>query len=195
MLARAYLPSAVWRCLMAKKATSARRRKQLFDFAERQARNKSLKSLDGFWGDGPPKGSPIDNPGIWDAMARSALRLEGDDPFVSALRAAFAKFGLDPADPSSWRQLLMMFAFVEFGTNPRRKRGAPKKWNEDRLSALRVAAEEIKSNCPHQRVADSEIARLLARKGKFVSLKPEVGAGREGLRKALRVARRSLGRN
>jgi hypothetical protein len=77
--------------------------------------------------------------------ADEALRLnlgELDEP----IEKAFAVFGYDPNNPFDWRKLIWHFAFAHFP--PARKKGAPKKWNDDRWCKLLSDLGEVKAFRP-----------------------------------------------
>ena len=159
------------------------------------ARNrKSDFSLQQFLGNGPPSGNSFDNPHLWDTFARNALRLNDENLLgtTAALRNAFEEFKLDPVDPYSWRILLSMFVWVEFGKRPRGKAGAPKKWNKERLAELRAALAQVQAQAANATLSDKEAARQLARDPRFGAKGSDATAGSEGLRKAIRKARRDL---
>jgi hypothetical protein len=181
-----------------KKDSTAARRKKLFNnerifewYLSCLEPQKFQKFLGGgatqeLLGHGPPSGNSYDNPELWDTWARDALKLDGDDVISDALRTAFYKFNLNPVDPYSWRMLLSLFAYVEFGKRPRGKAGAPKKYDKERLAELLAAAKTIGTG-----LSDKEIAGRLARDPRFATKKPTGAGGREGLRKAIRKARRN----
>ena len=171
-----------------RKDSRAKRRKQLINSATRK--RETDFALRKFLGDGPPSGNSFDNPHLWDTLARAALKLDGDDFTSAALRTAFDEFKLDPADPYSWRILVSLFAYVEFGKRPRAKAGAPKKWNKELLAELRAAVAQMQAG--NAGMADTEMARRLALNPRFGTKVSGAAAGREGLRKAIRKARRDL---
>jgi len=173
-----------------RKESRAKRRKQLFDSAKRRRpTDSSLRRP--FLGDGPPGGNSIDNPHpMWDFFARAALRLDGHDIMTKAMRTAFEEFKLDPVDPFSWRELLAMFAYVEFGKLSPGTAGAPKKWSEERLRKLHAAANIVRGRKPG--ISDTRIARELARHPEYRVRGIDANSGSEGLRKAIRLARRTV---
>ncbi len=198
---------------MSKRDSRPKRRKKLFKTDKLLSQNLGLFWLEHVesevfahwclaqelkeWVRGGPPGFELSIVGLsseklhpWDAIARKALNFEGHDPFSAALRAAFDKFGLNPGDPFSWRILLSVLAFVEFGKRPRGKAGAPKKWNEERLGELRAALKQIEAG--GSTLSEKEIARRLARDPRFGAKGDKATAGREGLRKVIRKARRDL---
>jgi hypothetical protein len=171
-----------------RKDSPAKRRRQLL--SSLTPTRKTDISRRQFLGDGPPSGNSFDNPHLWDTLARSALKLDGDDFITATLRAAFDGFKLDPVDPFSWRILISCLAYLEFGKRPRRKAGAPKKWTKERLAALRAAMKLIQAG--NADMSDTEIARRLARDPQFGAKSSRAAGGREGLRRTIRKARRDL---
>jgi hypothetical protein len=75
-----------------------------------------------------------------EVRANAALILT-DLPVDVPIRKAFQQFDLDPADPFSWRLLLMHLSAIFFEHEATRPRGAPPKWNEPerKLFEARVA--------------------------------------------------------
>jgi hypothetical protein len=194
-----------------KKDSVATRRKQLFWHQKKQQVKAPSKSLSDVIGECPPKGSPLDNPSSWDALARAALRLSDDDndkrlpkeaaalsrALRESLRRAFEKFCLDPGDPFSWRLLLTHFSFVEFGDLPRRAPGRALMWNHDNLAALLNERTRIMTKHRNPKMSDERVAKLLAndKNSQFYQFGKSPKDGIEGLRKALGKARRLIGEN
>jgi hypothetical protein len=183
--------------MASRKDSRAKRRKQFLNSAV--IRRPTDYSMRKFYGDAPPRGNSFDNPHLWDTAARYALTLDlppavldgvpAPDIFAEPLRNAFQEFRLDPVDPYSWRYLCSIFAYIEFGKRLRGQPGAPKKWTKLRLAELHAAAEHLRMASP--RISDVEIARTLARNPHFKTENTSATAGREGLRRAIRKARRT----
>jgi hypothetical protein len=182
-----------------RKESRAKRRKKLFMSVDSRVPPGSLAELGlnperVLWrrvlGERPPSGNSFDNPHEWDTFARGALDLAGDDIVSITIRTAFKNLRLDPANPFDWRTLVSYFAYVEFFEPRRGKAGAPKKWDKERLAELRVEMEKIRAG--NARMTDKEIARRLARDPRFRTKAGGAAAGREGLRRAIRKARRGL---
>jgi hypothetical protein len=83
--------------------------------------------------------------------AHEALRLldELDEP----IRKAFAAFGYNPDNPFHWRMLLWHFAYAHFPVP--RKKGASKKWNDERWCKLLSDFGEVKASRPN--ASDNEV--------------------------------------
>ena len=75
--------------------------------------------------------SDFSDPRLREKIANRALELT-DHPEDAALRAAFKQFGLDPANPFHWADLLRCLAGIVFETPVRKPRGAKLKWDEPR---------------------------------------------------------------
>jgi hypothetical protein len=81
-----------------------------------------------------------------------ALRLldELDEP----IRKAFAAFGYNPDNPFHWHKLLWHFAYAHFPVP--RKKGASKKWNDERWCKLLSDFGEVKASS-RANAPDSEV--------------------------------------
>jgi hypothetical protein len=113
--------------------------------------------------------------------AHEALLLnpgELDEP----IRKAFAAFGYDPLNPFDWRKLIWYFAFAHFP--PARKKGAPKKWNDDRWCQLLSDFDEVKTSS-RPTASETEICNHI--KTRFGKRYPTITA--TTLRKNLQYAR------
>ena len=188
------------------------RRKALFWHAKKLRGHPVSQPLMDVLGECPPKGSPLENPSPWDAMAREALRLDDnsrDDvllkeaaalsrALLESLRQAFDNFRLDPGDPFSWRLLLTHFAFVEFGERPKRERGRPLMYTPKILNELLSERSRIMNKHKKPQLSNMQVAELLAndkdspfyQSGKNRKSGGEQRRGVEGLRKMLGTALR-----
>jgi hypothetical protein len=112
--------------------------------------------------------------------AHEALLLnlgELDEP----LRKAFDAFGYDPINPFDWRMLLSHFAYAHFA--PPRKRGAPKKWNDDRWCELLSNFCEVKTTS-RPTTSDSEVCKNIKKRFKTQYSKESPGTLRRNLQYA-----------
>ena len=78
-------------------------------------------------------------------------------PEDESIRAAFAAFRLDPADPFDWHRLLRILADVHFG--PPGKRGAKQKWNSAGQKNLLLEAAVVREKLPQ--ATEREVAEAL----------------------------------
>jgi hypothetical protein len=77
------------------------------------------------------------------------------------LRRAFQRYKLDPADPLSWRWLLVYYTTVDFG-KPRRPPGRRRQSNQEFLQACKAVARQLQTR--GERVTKTGIARELAKR-------------------------------
>jgi hypothetical protein len=80
------------------------------------------------------------NPAVRRFVADLALRLEDGEPLDQPIHDAFKAFELDPTNPFDWRRLLFYLADCHYG----KRRGAPKRWNEERWCRLLVDYYTVK---------------------------------------------------
>jgi hypothetical protein len=100
-----------------------------------------------------------------------------------ALGQAFEAFGLDAKDEEHWRLLLALFAEAYF--RPRRPRGGPKQWDDDRLFRLLVDFAAVKKNHPDE--SDKKICERIKKNKKFGKRYARVSA--KTIRRRLQDAR------
>jgi hypothetical protein len=98
------------------------------------------------------------------------------------LRRAFERYKLDPADPLSWRWLLVFYTTVDFG-KPRRSPGRRRQSNQEFLQACKDVARQLQTK--GERVSKARIARELAKDPRFRGKGIAASAGAAGLRKRL----------
>jgi hypothetical protein len=97
---------------------------------------------------------------FWVQSAKEALRLDGTNEADEELRSAFARHGLDPDDPRSWRRLLEIFCHVDFARN--RKGGRKKDYTDSNLVLLWEELKErglSKSTEATQEVAAKKLSK------------------------------------
>jgi hypothetical protein len=83
-----------------------------------------------------------------------------DSPDGRIMRDYFRATGLDPLQPEHWVALLKMLIDQ---SRDRARVGAPKKWTTDKLLRLAADFSRVQHNNPQK--SDSEICRLLVRRG------------------------------
>jgi len=85
-----------------------------------------------------------------------------DGPDGRLVRDYFRAMGLDPLQPEHWFALLK--AFIDQSRN-RARVGAPQKWTASKL--LRLSADFARVQHDNPQKSDSDICRLLARRGLY----------------------------
>jgi hypothetical protein len=124
----------------------------------------------------------LDNPAVWTAVARVALRLSPNDHQDAPLRKAFDEHNLDPGNPIDWRVLAMLMAARLFSVNVG---GRHPKWTTARYCELMLVAYRRRRNDPS--LSYIAICRAIVRDKSSPQYFREAGV--EGLRKMLRRAR------
>ena len=103
-----------------------------------------------------------------------ALRLRKREPSDEPIRAAFKAFDLDPRDPLHWRRLLFYLADCHFGQRDVR-RGAPRRWNDERRCQLLLDFAIVQSRHPGQ--TDTAVSGFLQRDKSFGARYAEIVIG------------------
>jgi hypothetical protein len=100
------------------------------------------------------------------------------------IEKSFQELGLDPINPFAWR--LLAYIFAETFLGPRAKRGAPKKWSDQRWCDLLSDFNQIRGRNAH--LSELAICRLLKKDRQFKGRYENVSA--ETIRRNLQYARK-----
>jgi hypothetical protein len=134
--------------------------------------------------DTSPFGAFLDNPYVWNSLAKAALTLDANDENHGPAKRTFEVFGLDWKDPMAWRIVVMEFSSLLFGKP--KPAGRHPSWTVGRYIELlnEIRARRDRNRALSRKQACARIARD--------KLSPEYfrRAGTGGLCKAEERARR-----